>query len=251
MNWNALDLSILGPAMLAGMLVLSTHVPLGREVLRRGIIFIDLAVAQLAGLGVILASTVGWEMHGYEAQAAAFGAAVTGALVLTWSERHLADVQEAVIGVMFVLAATAGMLLLANNPRGGEELKDLLVGQILWVDLASLWPAAVLTGFVLLAWALLGRRLGHFGFYILFALTVTVSVQLVGVYLVFSSLIIPALPVRKMGRRGLWAAYGVGLAGYALGMLFSAMFDLPTGPVIVWAMACCAVALGLYTRGGR
>ena len=92
MNWNALDISILGPALLAGILVLSTHVPLGREVLKRGIIFIDLAVAQLAGLGVILASTLGWEIHGYPAQAAAFTAAIAGAIFLTWVERNLKDV---------------------------------------------------------------------------------------------------------------------------------------------------------------
>ena len=245
MNWNALDISILGPALLAGVLVLSTHVPLGREVLKRGIIFIDLAVAQLAGLGVILASTMGWEVHGYPAQAAAFGAAIAGAIFLTWVERNLKDVQEAIIGVMFVLAATASMVLLANNPRGGDELKELLVGQILWVDMAALSPAAVMSAVVLVSWFFLRHKIHRVGFYILFSLSVTVSVQLVGVYLVFSSLIIPALPTRNMGRKGLWAAYAVGLAGYILGMLASALWDLPTGPVIVWSMAVVAVIVGL------
>jgi zinc/manganese transport system permease protein len=245
-NWDAIDISILGPAMLAGILVLSTHVPMGREVLKRGIIFIDLAVAQLAGLGVILAGTLGWEIHGYAAQAAAFGSAIAGAILLTWVERNLQSVQEAIIGVMFVLAATAGMLLLANNPRGGDELKDLLVGQILWVELSALGPATVLTALVLGIWVFLRGKMHRAGFYVLFALSVTVSVQLVGVYLVFSSLIIPALPTRNMGEKGLWAAYAVGLAGYVLGMLLSALMDLPTGPMIVWAMACVAVVVGFW-----
>ena len=65
MNWESLDLSILGPAFLAGVLVLSTHIPMGQEVLRRGIIFIDLAVAQIAGLGLIAAASFGWEAHGW------------------------------------------------------------------------------------------------------------------------------------------------------------------------------------------
>jgi len=244
-NWEALDLSILGPAFLAGMLVLSTHVPLGREVLGRGIIFIDLAVAQLAGLGVIVAGSLGWEVHGPAAQAAAFISAIAGAAMLTWTERILSDVQEAVIGVMFVLAATAGMLLLANNPRGGEELKDLLVGQILWVDAHTLGPAAVVSVLVLLAWSLARHRLGRAGFYVLFALSVTVSVQLVGVYLVFASLIVPALATRHQGAGGLLPAYGVGLAGYLLGMVLSALLDLPTGAVIVWSLVAVAVTYSL------
>jgi zinc/manganese transport system permease protein len=246
MNWHAIDLSNLGPALVAGILVLSTHVPMGREVLKRGIIFVDLAVAQLAGLGVIVASTLGWEIHGYAAQAAAFGAAIAGAVLLTWVERNLQSVQEAIIGVMFVLAATASMLLLANNPRGGDELKDLLVGQILWVDMGSLVPAIVLSVLVLIAWFFMRDRIQRVGFYLLFSLSVTVSVQLVGVYLVFSSLIIPALPTRNMGGKGLWAAYAVGLAGYVLGMVLSALMDLPTGPMIVWAMACVALVVGFW-----
>ena len=95
---------------------------------------------------------------------------------------------------MFVLAASAGILLLASNPHGGEHLKDLLVGQILWVTPTQLGWLAAVTAVLLLALRLgWTRRLGRFGFYGVFALAVTASVQLVGVYLVFSSLIIPAL----------------------------------------------------------
>ena len=111
MNMDALDLSILGPAFLAGLLVLSTHVPLGMQVLRRGIVFIDLAIAQVAGLGVIAADAMGWEPQGWAVQAAALGAALLGALLLTWTERHWPEIQEALIGSLFVLAATGATLV--------------------------------------------------------------------------------------------------------------------------------------------
>jgi len=245
MNWSALEWGIVGPALIAGLLVLSTHVPLGTQVLDRGIVFIDLAIAQIAGLGVIAADALGTPEGGLAVQVSAVCAALLGALLLTWTERRMPQQQEALIGVMFILAACAGILLLAGNPHGGEHLKDLLVGQILWVSTTQLlWLAlvsAVLLVALRLGWV---RRLGRFGFYGAFALAVTASVQLVGVYLVFSSLIIPALATRAhRGPRRYLIAYGLGALGYALGLALSALFDLPSGAVIVWTMAACA-ALG-------
>jgi zinc/manganese transport system permease protein len=239
MDWSGLDLSILGPAFLAGLLVLATHVPLGREVLSRGIIFIDLAVAQIAGLGVIAAHTFGAGEHPFAVQLAALAAALGGALLLTWSEERFPEVQEALIGVSFVLAATLGILLLADNPHGGEQLKELLVGQILWVTEGMLVAAVVVSALVLAAWFVLGAaRLGRTGFYLLFAVVVTFSVQLVGVYLVFASLIVPALATRALdGRRGVVVGWALGATAYAAGLIASALFDLPTGALIVWALA--------------
>ena len=148
MNWSGLDPSILGPALLAGLIVLATHVPLGRSVLERGIIFIDLAIAQLAGLGVIAAHGLGLDTGGLSVQGAAFAAALMGALLLCWTERRWPEAQEAIIGSGFVLGATATLLLLARDPAGGEHLKELLVGQILWVDYPSLWlPALIVDTF--------------------------------------------------------------------------------------------------------
>jgi len=138
------ELSILLPAFLAGLLVLATHVPLGRLVLERGIVFIDLAIAQVAGLGVVAADAMGWEPQGWSVEFSAAAAALVAAAGLLWSERHLAAVQEAVIGVVFVVAASAELILLSFNPHGAEHLKDLLVGQILWVEPRELLPVAVL-----------------------------------------------------------------------------------------------------------
>ncbi len=242
LNWDGLDISILGPACLAGLIVLSTHVPLGKQVLARGIIFIDLAIAQIAALGVILAQYVGVDEQSFGVQIAAAAAALAGAGLLAWTDKRWPEYQEPLIGTLFVLAATGGLLLLANNPQGGEHLKDLLVGQILWVSFAQLIPAAILS-VVLLAFMWLRRgQLTGLVFYALFALAITVSVQLVGVYLVFASLIVPALATAGMKGRGrLSVAYAIGALGYASGLVLSAVLDLPSGALIVWTLAACAL----------
>lgn len=242
LNWEGLDIAILGPACAAGLVVLSTHVPLGRQVLSRGIIFIDLAIAQIAGLGVIFAQYLGIGDQGLGVQFAAAAAALLGAGLLAWTDRRWPQYQEPLIGTLFVLAATGGLLLLANNPQGGEHLKDLLVGQILWVSYRQLIPAALLS--VVLLGVLAWRRgqLSGVWFYGLFALAITASVQLVGVYLVFASLIVPALATAGMQGRGrLLAAYLIGAAGYVSGLVLSALFDLPSGALIVWTLAGCAL----------
>ena len=143
MSLEGLDIRILGPAFAAGLLVLSTHVPLGREVLARGIIFIDLAVAQVAGLGVIVAHALDWTSRGWKVQAAAVGAALSAALLLNWTEKRWPGIQEALIGALFVLAASGAVLILAGDPHGGEHLKELLAGQILWVTWQDLIPVIV------------------------------------------------------------------------------------------------------------
>ena len=161
--------------------------------------------------------------------------------------------QEAQIGVVFVLAATGGILLLAKNPHGGEHLRDLLAGQILWVGYraarVSRSPSRVL-----IAGRALGlgaRRLSQVGFYVVFALAVTASVQLVGVYLVFATLIVPALGARRLraGVRASPLAYAIGVAGYAAGLVLSSALDLPSGALIVWCLA--ALAIVAYAATGR
>ncbi len=255
---ETIDWSVLAPAFAAGLLVLATHVPLGIEVLKRGIIFIDLAIAQIAALGVITANLLGWEGDSLAVQGCAALAALTGALLLTQAERLWPEMLEALIGLSFVLAASVGILLLAGNPHGGEHLKDLLAGQILWVSPRQLGLAALLAVPVLGLWFWRGARgagLGRGGFYLLFSITVTVSVQLVGVFLVFASLIAPAVATRGAGDsaaapwRRLVAAYAIGIAGYAAGLILSALYDLPSGAAIVCAM--CGLALAAVLLGGR
>jgi zinc/manganese transport system permease protein len=245
MNFDAVSLGILLPAFAAGLLVTATHVPLGMQVLARGIVFIDLAVAQVAGVGVILADFLGWEPTGAAVQVAALAAALICAAVLTWTERRWPQVQEAVIGVVFVLASNAAILLLARNPHGSEHLKDLLVGQILWVDTVRLAVDALVYAVILALWFGLRERLGRMGFYVLFACAVTISVQLVGLYLVFSTLVVPALATYYAGSRRYLKAYLVGVLGYAVGLIASALTDLPSGSMIVCAMVVLGAATAL------
>jgi len=252
MNLDSASLGILLPAFIVGLLVTATHVPLGMQVLARGIVFIDLAVAQIAGVGVIVADALGWEPHGVAVQIAALSAALAGALLLTWTERRWPDVQEAIIGVVFVLASSVALLLLASNVHGGEHLKELLLGQILWVNPDRLPMQALIAAIILAAWFGLGARLGRIGFYALFACAVTASVQLVGLYLVFATLVIPALATcyDKNGRRHL-KSYLVGVIGYAAGLAVSAATDLPSGAMIVCALALTGGAVAWFGRRGR
>jgi zinc/manganese transport system permease protein len=246
------DLSIVGPALVAGLIVLSTHVPLGQEVLKRGIIFIDLAIAQVAGLGVIAAHAMDWDPNGLEVEIAAVSAAVVAAIGLHWTEKRWPDIQEPLIGILFILAATGGILLLSGNPHGSEHLKELLVGQILWQTYSSLLPLALLYAVTLIAWFRLRDRFGPLMFYLIFAVVVTASVQVVGIYLVFASLIIPALATKGL-RRGnrLMLGYLVGAVSYLGGIIISFYMDLPTGAVIVWSMAAVAILFGVVISDKR
>ena len=246
MNTAGLEISILGPAFVAGLLVLATHVPLGIEVLRRGIIFIDLAIAQMAGLGALagLLFLPGAAEGGrpFAVQACSLIAALGGALLLTWTERRFPEIQEALIGCLFVLSASLALLLIGQNPHGSEHIKDLLAGQILWVLWGQIGVVAVVYAGLLIAWFALRDRLGRAGFYVIFALADTASVQLVGVYLVFASLIMPALAMRRAtGGRQLVAGYATGAVGVAAGLVLSALFDLSTGPAVVATLALSAL----------
>jgi zinc/manganese transport system permease protein len=248
---NGSDLGLLALPLLAGLIILASHVPLGREVLRRGIVFIDLAVAQIAGLGVVAAHTLGWHAEGWETQLAAATAALAAAAGLTWMERHWPDILEPLIGTLFILAASLAALLSAHDPHGSEHLRDLLVGQILWVGEAQVLYAGSLTAALLALWWGPGRR-HPWLFYPCLALAVTASVQLVGIYLVFASLILPALAVRgSTGLHALLPAYLLGALAYLAGLAASAHLDLPAGPLIVLALALAALGWGVARRQAR
>jgi zinc/manganese transport system permease protein len=247
MTLSAAELGILWPALIAGLLVTATHVPLGMQVLERGIVFIDLAIAQVAGVGVIYADYLGWEPTGAAVQVAALSSALACALLLTWTERRWPQVQEAMIGVVFAVASSAAILILAKNPHGGENLKDLLSGQILWVNAARLPFDALAYGVILALWFGIRERLGRIGFYVLFACAVTISVQLVGLFLVFATLVVPALATYYSRGKRLLKAYAIGACGYVAGLLLSLMADLPSGAAIVCATTAIALPVLFIT----
>ncbi len=252
MNW-AFDGSLLGAPLLAGLVVTATHVVLGREVLKRGIIFIDLTIAQVAALGVVAEAIwhPGGEHASWHTQAGAVAAALAAALLLAWTEKRWPALQEALIGSLYVIASSMALLLLANHPHGHEQLTQLLAGQILWVNYERVWPVALLYTGVLSLWFIAARRRPLL-FYLLFAITVTASVQLVGVFLVFASLILPALAVRTLADRpALASGYALSAAAYALGLWLSVPLDLPSGPLIVIVLGALAAAGALMLRSQR
>ncbi|MGB1262810.1 MAG: metal ABC transporter permease [Cognaticolwellia sp.] len=242
--------TILLPALAAGVLVLSTHVVLGRQVLKRGIIFIDLAIAQIAALGAIVVRMdhdLAELAYANIWMPALF--ALAGAGIIAWLAKHMAEELEAMIGCFYVLSAVAAMLLLSNDPHGAELLKQLMSGQILWVSWQQLLLPTVVYSAILALIFIKPKLLNGALFYLLFALVITLSVELVGVYLVFSTLILPALAINKLKTK--WAllwAYGVGLIGYLLGLYLSASFDLPSGAAIVATLALSATVFRLATK---
>lgn len=242
------DWSVLGAPLAAGLIVSAMHVPLGRRVLERGIIFIDLTIAQVAALGAVIGEVLeiggeGWASHLPDA-VAAFAAAG----LLAWTARKFPDVQEALIGTLYVVAASAAVLAVAHNPHGGEHLDELLSGQILWVGMGDVTAVALVFAPLLAVWALWGRH-REFAFYFLFAIAVVASVRVIGVFLVFATLILPALAAHGLaGRRGVAVGYGVAAAGYALGLWLSVPLDLPAGPLIVCVLAALALCAAIARR---
>jgi zinc/manganese transport system permease protein len=243
MDQFSLQIEILWPALCAGLLILATHVPLGREVLQRGIIFLDLAIAQTAAFGVVLAGTF-WmeESDGHQDMFTTFiavMAAITGSLVLYSIRKFEVRLQECFIGILFVLMATGIVLLLSADPHGGERLKEVLVGQILWLNVSDLVQLFIVYAVTLTLWLFCREKVGDWLFYPLFAITITLSTQIVGVYLVFASLIIPSVCTLHQ-QNPLIKAYALGITGYVVGLIVSASIDLPAGATIVWSLAIIA-----------
>ena len=238
---------IVMPALVAGIMIALTHAPLGIEVLKRGIIFIDLAIAQVAGLGLVVANIIWHEAEGYVLQVSALALAMLAALFFRFTERILPQQQEAIIGVSYVLAASLALLLLADNPHGGEEMQHLLSGQILFITWHDVLTHAPIYGFILVVWFALHRIRRGIRFYLLFALAITSSVQLVGVYMVFASLILPALAAIKSKRPNL-TAWACGLVAVAAGMVIAILSDMPAGLVIVmcYVVTCIAITLIIW-----
>ena len=239
---------ILGPPLFAGLLIAATHAPLGIEVLRRGIIFIDLALAQIAGLGIIAADLFFHHPPALIVQLAAFGAAAMAGFFFRQLENKITQHQEAFIGVTFVLAASLTLLILADHPFSGEKTTHLLSGQILFVSWLDVFYHIPVYIFTLTMWFFFPRTRTGIWFYLLFALAITSSVQLVGVYVVFASLILPALAVNTMTRRNVPVAMVASMLAVVGGISLSALGDYPAGPVMVFVFATVSIFCRLCVR---
>ena len=243
-------IEIVAPPLVIGFIVAAVHAPLGIEVLLRGIVFIDLAIAQIVGLGILSVNMLWEEPSWLLRQSAIFVVAVIAALFFRLVEKRMTREQEAVIGSCFIVAASGALIAVANDPHGGEELQHILSGQILfvtWSDILAFLPIYLAAA---VAWLSLPALRRGVGFFLIFALAVTASVQLVGVYVVFASLILPALAANSRETGKLGPALTCGGAAVLAGILASTLLDLPAGPVLVvcYAVATVLIRLSPWTR---
>ncbi len=249
------DWLILLLPLAAGWLILLSHLPLGEQVLKRGIVFIDLAIAQLAALGGVFAPLLlqwlSWPPALLTILAGVM-LALAGSGIVALICRYLPAHREALIGLLYAGSASLLMIAVAYDPQGNRALAQSLSGDILWVAESQLIWLLLATP---LAW--LGCRKGNAAlFYPAFAVLVTLSVPVLGVYLVFSTLIVPAL-VSRILKGVRWAGWLTGALGYLCGLMLSYWTDWPTGASIVLSLlltglVVCGVVLSFQSsRSGR
>ncbi|HEV8343897.1 MAG TPA: metal ABC transporter permease [Candidatus Binatia bacterium] len=275
-----LAIEFLWVPFLACLVLTGIHVYLGLHVLARGIIFVDLALAQVAALGITVALLAGHPIQSEAAYWYALSFTLGGSLLFVMSRTHRAPIpQEAIIGIVYAVSAAMAILVVDRAPQGSEHIKQLLVGSIVTVTLRETSTLALLYGIVgALHWTIRrplleisfdpeaavskGRwvRWWDFLFYASFGFVVTSSVQIAGVLLVFSYLIVPAavaaLLTQSVATR-LAVGWGLGFVVSVLGLIASASWDLPTGAAVVTtfglSIAAVAACLGLWSliRGFR
>lgn len=247
--------TLLAPAFVAGVVISFIHVPLGQEVLKRGIIFLDLAVAQFAALGMIafqvFANVDEYSLWaGYGRLGAGLIAAIFCAIIFHFFERKSGQYQEAFIGCAFVLAASLGLIIVTNSPHGAEEIKNILEGQILWTSWSHIIFVLPIFVAVFAVW-LIFKNKRAFLFYPLFAITIPFSVSMIGVYLVFASLIFPALAVAKHQNHQFILGLLVSTTSYLLGLIMSYLFDWPAGPAIIVALAFISILTFIHSQSNK
>ncbi|MBL0418877.1 metal ABC transporter permease [Ramlibacter sp. AW1] len=231
-------------ALLAACLVL---VPLGVQVLRRGVVFIDLAVAQVAACGTLAAGLLVEQPSAVVQAGSAAAAALAGAAGVWWLARRWPHQREALIGLVYVAAASAALLAASHDPHGRERLSALLAADVLWADWGALGGLAV-AAVVVPGLALVRRWLDRDAlFYPVFAIALSVAVPVLGLYVVFGLLIGPALWARRGG--SLPASIGAGALACAGGLAFSTALDWPSGACV--ALALCLLGLATTLKLGQ
>src|SRR6266508_1599538 len=264
-------LSLMWIPFLMCLVLTGIHAYLGFHVIAREVVFVDIALAQIAALGATAAFLLDFDLETWESYAVALGFTMLGALVLALTrsrERHVS--QEAVIGVVSAGSASAAVLLADRSPHGAEHLRGMLVGSILSVRGSEVLKVAVLYAVIGLfhwlcrepfflistdpaaayrdGWRVRGW---DFHFYASFGVVVTSSVRIAGVLLVFSYLIVPTLAANLLGgsvARRLALAWGFGTLVSVVAMVASAILDLPTGATVVCAFGLILLFLAVATR---
>ena len=252
---------ILLPAFVASLILTGIHSYLGVHVVERGVIFVDLSLAQIAALGGAVGYLAGHEMHSEASYAYSLGFTLFGAAIFAFTKTHRRTriPQEAIIGIVYAVSAALAVLVMSKATRETEHLKEMLVGNILsvsWPELGKTAALYALVGALHFAFREAERRgwnvkFWDFLFYASFGFVVTSSVAIAGVLLVFSFLIVPSVAAMLFSER-----LGVRLAiGWTMGVLVSAAgvwtsfsLDLPTGATIVATFGAALLALAAVRR---
>lgn len=263
-------LEFLAVPFAAGLILTGIHAYLGVHVVERGVIFVDLSLAQIAALGTTIAYLAGHDLHDPVTYFWSLGFTIVGAAIfaLTRVHRETRIPQEAIIGIVYAVSAAAAILAMSKAPEGTEHLKDMLVGNILTVSWGTVLKTAGLYALVgvfhyvfrkkflaISVGAHTGQaehipnlKLWDFLFYTSFGFVVTSSVAIAGVLLVFSYLIVPSVAAmlfsHSIGKR-LAIGWTMGAIVSALGILASFHYDLPTGATIV-----CTFGVALAVMAG-
>ncbi len=263
---------IMGPPFVACMILVAIHSYLGLHVIAREVIFVDLSLAQMAALGTTAGLLLGINPGSLPSQLCAFAFVVIGAAMFaaTRTSGKGRVPQEAIIGIVYVVASAASLLMADKAPRGADAIKDVLVGTILWVT----WPTIIRLAIAYLVAGLALFLLRHrfetisfhehdaeakgwrlkwwdFWFYLIFGGVITFSVPLGGVLLVFSFLVVPAVTAFLFTRKPRTLtviAWGTGALASALGLLLSYKLDLPTGPAIVCSYGVVLMGAGVLRK---
>lgn len=252
-----LDLLPVVAAPFAACLVLiGIHCYLGIHVVRRGVIFVDLSLAQIAAFGSAVALLFGFELNSLTAYFISLGFTFVGAAIFSfWKYSDRGIPQEALIGVAYAVASAASIMVLSHSPHGHEEIKTMLVGSVLYVDWGEVLKITVLYSLVGLVHFVLRDKffaitrsheqaeqsginvaLWDFVFYMTFGLVVTSSVKIAGVLLVFSYLVVPAVIAIIFNTKDtsrLLFGWGAGLVVTMLGFGVALIWDYPIGASIV------------------
>ena len=267
----AFDFQLMLYPLLACLLLPAILVYLGLHIVRREIIFVDLALAQVAALGTSVCLMLGHDAHDIHTYFWSLGFTFLGAFIFAMTRNHGSHrvPQEALIGIVYVVAAAAAILVLDRSTAGNEELKKTLVGDVLTVTWPQVWKTSVLYVVIaILHWVFrkqffaisfdpqqaraggMAIRWWDFLFYALFGLVVTSFVQIGGVLLVFSYLIVPAVCAILLAssfRMMLLAGWLVATLGGIAGLFASWHFNFPTGSAIVCMLGIMLLGTGVIT----
>ncbi len=257
-----LDLMI--TPIVAGLVILSIHAYLGLHVIAREVIFVDLAFAQIAALGTTVGLLMGIEVGSPLSLLGALGFTLIGALLFSFTRLEDSPVpQEAIIGIAYVVASAAVILLAGFTAEGAEHIKETLTGTLIWVGWRQIGiMAAVYVALGIFHWFFRRRLLEvtfapdrasrlylwDFIFYVTFGIAISFSVEIAGVLMVFSALVIPAVIAFLFTHRfvpALFLAWASGAVAIVAGVLFSFWWDVATGPLLVCVFGAALIVAAL------